>query len=194
MNKQIIILLFILAGNVAQYSQETGKAAFSELLVTANYNQTISNGDLNEFWETGKGISVSALTPFYLGETGLGIDASIIKSKSEIQPNFNSFFINLAWMQDINIFQFSSLKFGVKFGSYIMLFDDNELSEFESNESELAVSASARYGIKIYKNFNLYISTDLITVFTRKRLKFVNAGIGLSYRLNSPQWLKEFLE
>ena len=187
-----ILIAFSFTGhNLAQ--DKTAKV-FSEFTIDAGYVNHISTGDLEEYWKPGSAASLSISTPFYFGTMGIGVDASKFESKFEGRPDYNTFFINLSWMQGVRLPGFSRLYAGIKAGSYNMLFDDNNLTEFESNESELAIAAIVQYDIEVYREFRIYLRPELLTVFTNKRIKLFNINAGLSYTFNSPQWIRDILE
>ncbi len=187
-----IVVILIITGHY--HAQEKSTNAFSEFTIEAGYTNNLSSGDIEEYWESGNAAAFSISTPFYFGTVGIGIDASIFESKLKGRPDFKTFFINLSWMKGIRLLGFSQLNAGVKVGSYNMLFDDNNLTEFESNESELAVSAIAQYDTEVVEELRIYLRPEFLTVFTNKRLKLFIITAGLSYTFNSPQWIRDILE
>lgn len=194
MINKIILLIILFTIPQLSFAQKDSAAAFNSIDLFAGLNININEGDLSEYWNPGKGISVNITTPFYAGTIGIGVDALFFNSKSNNQPDYKSFFINLSWMQGIKIYDPAELRLGVKFGSYNMLFAENNQSEFETNESELAIAAAGTLQIRLYKKLYLNICPELLTVFTNKRMKLFNISTGLSYSFDSPLWIKRILE
>jgi hypothetical protein len=194
MRKILFIVYFILIFCGILVAQDIPGNEFSTINVSLNYNQNILDDDLKEYWFDGRGGSLSFSTPFYIGEAGLGLDFSAIKSKSIRQPNYETFFMHIAWRQGLGLGKFVKLLAGVKFGSYIMLFNDVALSQFESNESELAIAATGQININLTGRISINFASEFLTVFTNKRMKIAHYGAGASYLFDSPKWLREALE
>ena len=183
----LIILQII---STKTYSQKP----FEKIGVNFSYNRNLSIDDLKEYWEIDYGGSINLDTPFYFGQVGLGIDYTKFSSKNVVQPDFNSLFISMKFSKKLELFLETKLSAGIKFGTYLMLFDDNNATDFESTESELAIGAQVKYEIPITMSLSVFASTDFTTVFTNKRLKLWDASAGLLYEFDSPEWFREFMD
>ncbi|PKL88053.1 MAG: hypothetical protein CVV23_12170 [Ignavibacteriae bacterium HGW-Ignavibacteriae-2] len=191
--KNLFLLLIMLLPPSGLYSQNVESEVFETITLSAGYNKNISMGELNKYWNADKGASLKIESPFYAGLLGVGVDGQLFTSNSLLQPDYKSFFIYMYWQYQLKLLFNTSLRAGVKFGSYVMIFNDVTLSEFESNESELGIGASFQYDIPVSKIFTFYVQSDFVTVFTMKRIKLFNAGAGVSYNFTSPEWIKDIL-
>ncbi len=191
--KGLLILLFFITASFCG-AQESVQNPFSTIGINASFNRSISIEDLDEFWEADYGVSVRFETPFYFSHVSLGLDYTKFTSKKNLQPDFNSFFLSMMLNRKLDLFSGTNISAGIKFGTFIMLFDDTDATEFESTESELAIGANVKFEAPILKNIRLYLSTDFTTVFTNKRMKLWDASGGIIYTFVTPKWLKDFLE
>ncbi|MBI9070510.1 MAG: hypothetical protein JEY94_02870 [Melioribacteraceae bacterium] len=189
MKKIITILLLTL---ISLKAQET--LPFSSLNFKISLQQNKNEVLLHQFWEPQSGLNFSVETPFYLGNIEAGISKIDFEGKLYIYPDFSSYFLFAGWSLNKQFFEFVSLKYGIRSGVFVMNFNDQAASEYESTESELSVSLIGELEFPVYKNISGNLNTELLTIFTDKRIKLFIVGVGLSYKLETPKWLRKFFE
>ncbi|MBN1300622.1 MAG: hypothetical protein JW995_05355 [Melioribacteraceae bacterium] len=167
---------------------------FSEIYFSLKYLENMDIKDLHEYWEANHGAYLSTETNFYTGFIGIGVETQYFESRNLQQPDYRTLFINISWRYKLEISGKAGISAGVRSGSYLMLFDDSEQSEFENTESELAVSSFVNIDIPVASCLMVNFNSDFITVFTKKRVKLFNASAGLTYIIETPKWIKNVLE
>jgi hypothetical protein len=177
------------------YAQEKRPiSAFSEVTLGANFVWNGSSGDLDEYWNSGSGIDGYIQTPFYAGNIKLSFTYMPFKGRDINHPDFNSYYINLGWNENISLVNRLSLYLGVSIGSFLMSFDDETLTEFKTQESEIGAAAEAGLKFSVTPALYFQISTDFLSVFTSRRIKLFNMFAGVSYAFTSPKWFRELAE
>jgi hypothetical protein len=193
MIQKSILLCCVILIYTSVFAQEKETEAFSKIAIEAQFTRSVSINDLDEFWEMKYGAKFNFNSPFYFGFIGIGIDYNKFSSFNQIQPNFSSVFISLNLTQKAELFFNTKLFAGIKFGSFIMMFDTSDETEFESTESEMAIGAIFGYQVPLSNKLSIISSTNFTTVFTNKKLKIWNISAGLVYEFDSPIWFKEFM-
>jgi hypothetical protein len=83
---------------------------------------------------------------------------------------------------------------GLRFGNYLMSFDDEDINPTQVDESELGFGLNSRLEFGLSGRWNINIGIGYLVVYTKKRLELTMISIGLSYMIDSPQWLKDLLK
>ncbi len=190
-----ILLIMLFAATLQNNAQSNShNAAFTKTQVRVNYLNNYDRESLNDFWSAKHGAGVIYSTPFYAGNISLGVEYLPFSGRIDKYPDFQSLFISLTWYEKILLPLNSSLGIGVKGGSFMMIFDDETLTEFEGTESEIALSPLVNFELGISQYFSLYAEANFISVLTAKRIKLFNLSGGISYNCNTPAWLLRILK
>lgn len=177
------------------YAQESSASrAFSEIELGVNYIWNLSSGDLDEYWNSGSGVDGYFQMPFYAGNIKVGFKYLPFKGRDVNHPNFNSYYINLAWNENISFLNRFSLYIGVSVGTFLMSFNDETLTEFRTEESEIGAAAEAGLNFTVLPGLNFQVSTDFLSVFTSRKIKLSGLYAGISYAFTSPQWIRDIAE
>ena len=156
---------------------------------TANVNQNF----LHEFWKRGTGVEASLATPFYLGFVEFGSGLHRYEAEGDV-PGFGAIWLYAGWGLSASVADRLRLESSARIGNYHMAFDD-AATEFAgvANESELAVMLNARVSVRAVGPVSVYVSGRYLQAYTFLRLNLWYASAGLSFRLQTPEGLKDFL-
>jgi hypothetical protein len=174
--------------------EKSSDKAFSKIIIGGNYVWNSSMGDIQDYWTTGSGLDGFLQTPFYAGNIKLSLTYLPFEGKDEYHPNFESYYINFGWSENLDLVSGISLNAGAKIGSFMMSFQDDTLNAFRSSESEIGAAAEVGLSFGLSSALDFNISADFLTVFTSRRIKLFNIHAGLSYAFNSPKWMREAAE
>lgn len=174
--------------------QEPSTKAFSKIIIGGNFVWNSSIGDLDEYWTSDNGLDGFIQTLFYAGDIKISFTYIPFKGKDEYHPDFNSYYINLGWKENLNITNDISLNVGAKIGSFMMSFQDDTLSAFRNQESEIGVAAEAGIKFGVSSAIDIHFNANFLSVFTSRRIKLFNLFAGVSYAFTSPKWLREIAE
>jgi hypothetical protein len=195
-NKIILsILIFGLSGFVPLSAQQgPSTKAFSEIMIGGNFVWSKSSDDLDEYWNSDNGLDGFIQTPFYAGDIKIGFTYIPFKGKDGYHPDFNSYYINLGWKENLYFSSSISMNVGAKIGSFMMSFQDDTLSAFRTQESEIGIAAEAGFKFGITQEIDLRINANFLTVFTNRRIKLFSLFAGVSYAFISPKWMRVLVE
>ena len=184
----IIILISSISSPL--YAEEP----FDTITFRLNFLTNTNRNTFHQYWDPKIGMEGVGEMPFYLGSIEGGLHLFSFEGKSGDYPEFTSTYIFVGWGMNIPFSKDFSWYNGLRIGIYQMRFDDNEIHPTQALESELGMGLSTRFDIGIYSKLNLHLGADYIAVFTQKRLEFTFLKIGVSYTIDSPGWLREFLK
>jgi hypothetical protein len=194
-NIKLLMYIIGLLGFVPISAQHGPSAkAFSEIVLGGNYVWNSSIGDLNEYWSSDHGIDGFIQTPFYAGDIKIGFTYIPFEGKDAYHPDFNSYYINLGWGENLHFTDNISMNVGAKIGSFMMSFQDDTLSVFRTQESEIGLAAEAGLKFGVTSHIDINISANFLSVFTSRRIKLFSLYAGVSYAFRSPKWMREIVE
>lgn len=188
----LIVLALMLAGAHMARAQ-TDTVPFETLEFRLSGARNVNQNFLHTFWQQGTGGEFSVATPFYLGYAEVGGAYHRYPVKQFTVPAFDALLSFAGWGLSGSVADRLRLEGGVRIGTYRMTFD--EITDFPGvkNESELALMLNARLAVRPVGPVSLHVGGSYMKVYTFLRLNLWYASAGLSYRLNSPPWLKDFL-
>jgi len=188
----LIGLVLLLAGGRAAWAQ-TETTPFETLEFRFSGARNVNQNFLHTFWQQGTGGEFSVATPFYLGYAEVGGAYHRYPVKQFTVPAFDAVLTFAGWGLGVGVADRLRLEGGVRIGTYRMTFD--EITDFPGvkNESELALLLHARLAIRPVGPVSLHLGGSYMKVYTSLTMNLWYASAGLSYRLNSPNWLKDFL-
>jgi hypothetical protein len=174
-------------GRAQQRAEPFGTVEF-RLAGTSNVNRNF----LHEFWQPGGGAEATLATPFYFGFLELGAAVHRYDAAQDV-PGFGALWLYAGWGLGADVGDHLRLEASGRVGNYHMSFDGG--SEFSGviNESELALMGQARVAVRPVGPLSIFVSGSYLQAYTFLRLKLWYVSAGLSYRLTSPDWLKDFL-
>ncbi len=157
--------------------------------VTRNINHTF----LHEFWKPGGGLDATITTPFYLGFLEIGTAVHRYEADQDV-PGFAALWLYAGWGLGVDLTDRIRLEGSGRMGNYHMSFDSG--SEFTGviNESELALMVQSRLAVRPTGSLSVFVSGSYLQAYTFLRLKLWYVTTGLSYRVDTSQWLKGFLK
>lgn len=192
MNKRkIILVVFLFAESI--FSQ-TNSGSFDKSAFAITYNKTSEHNGLETFWQIDNGFTGYFQTQFYIGDISLGLTHTSFNGNRKKYPDFSSKYLFLSWTGNLDLPLNSTLALGVKVGTFLMTFEGDTLNSFQKNESELAIGPYAILSFPLLSHFSLNLSSEFITVFTKRSMKFLNISAGVSYTFKTPDWLKRAFE
>lgn len=187
-----LLPIFLLLFTSILRSQNVSEA-FDYIKLTAEIAESKTSNFFTSIWSIEQGAAGEVEFPFYYGNIKAGLMHTQFFGKSQKNPDFTGSYIFLGWGKEIFLPLSFSIYAGGKAGSFLMNFQDESLNAYERNESELAAGAEGRLNLYITKNFILYGSAEHIAVFTQKKIELLLVKAGISILIDSPNWLKEFL-
>ncbi len=72
--------------------------------------------------------------------------------------------------------------------------DDPDLAKEVRTESEIGLGLQTRLGYPLSRGWSILVTGDYRRIYTHKRIDYLFIGGGVSYKFESPGWLREFLE
>jgi len=148
---------------------------------------------LQNYWKFGNGIEGSAEMPFYVGRIEAGVQLNPYYSESSSIPDFYAGFVYLGWGLDYSIHQRLNWYTYARVGNLQMTFDDQIIPEALRTESEFSTSLGTRFSTPVSSELNFSVSLNYLMVHTNHPLKLVIVSAGLGYAIDTPPWIREFL-
>jgi hypothetical protein len=171
-----------------------GTEAFDWVEIRMAGAQNVNRNFLHEFWTPDPGGEFSVATPFYFGYAEFGGAYHRYRMDHADVPDFDAVLVYAGWGLDLEVARRLRLEAGLRAGNYRMSFDDKDIPfAGVRHESELALLVNARVALRPVGPVWLYVGGSYMKVFTFLRLNLWYASAGLSMRLHSPDWLKDFL-
>jgi len=165
---------------------------FETVEVQASATQNVNRNFLHTRWQQGFGLAGSLTTPFYLGYLEVGSSFHRYRVAEPVRvPGFDALHLFAGWGLRGDLGRLR-LETGLRLGNYRMTFDESTFAGVRT-ESELALSGRARVAFRVAGPVALYVAGDYLKVYTFLRLKLWYASAGLSYRFQTPAWMKTVL-
>ena len=184
------LILFGVSAHPGQAQKRSEPFSTLELRLAGTTN--INRNFLHEFWKPGGGVDATLATPFYLGFLEFGTAVHRYDAEQEV-PGFGALWLYAGWGLGADVTDRIRLEGSGRIGNYHMSFDEG--SEFTGviNESELALMLHTRLAVRPAGPVSVFVSGSYLQAYTFLRLKLWYVTAGLSYRLSSPEWVKELL-
>jgi hypothetical protein len=184
--------LFVIGLLVSLGTTPSAAQRFETLEVRASATQNVNRNFLHTRWQRGFGLDGSVTTPFYLGYLEGGGSFHRYRVAEPVRvPGFDALHLFAGWglRGDVGRLRVEG---GLRLGNYRMTFDESTFAGVRT-ESELVLSGRARMAVQVAGPLSLYVAGDYLKVYTFLRLKLWYASAGLSYRFQTPGWMKTFL-
>jgi hypothetical protein len=194
-NTSLVIILSLLLFYPRLHAQNN--EAFESFNIGSNYIYNVNSKTLNDFYSTGSGFELYFSSPFYFGNVRTGFSYLPFSGRSEIYPDYNSFFISIQWGYGIELPLNIIFSLNAITGINLLEFDKSELlliSPGEFSEIEFFSGLNSELSYRVFGGWHINISTSYLAIFTNKEINLLNISFGISRSFTSPKWLKEFLE
>jgi len=155
---------------------------------TRNLNRNF----VHTFWQQSTGGELALAMPFYLGFVEAGGAYHRYPVAQPSVPAFNAILVHVGWGLGVDWGSRLRLEGGARIGNYRMSFGEDTFAGVK-NENELALMFQSRVAVRLTGPVSLHVSGSYMQVYTFFRLKLWFASAGLSFRLRSPDWLKDFM-
>ena len=186
----IALLTFILP--IAGQAQSFQAQPFETVAIRVGGTANVYENFLHVFWERGVGGEASVATPFYLGYVEAGGAFHRYGVVQPTVPAFDAVLVFAGWGLRLDLAERLWIEAGPRIGTYRMTFDEVTFTGVK-NESELMLGVGARASLRLAGPLAVHAGGSYQKVYTFVRLNLWYATAGLSYRLRSPEWLKDVL-
>ncbi len=171
-------------------STNVNSQPFSKLDIGLGYNSAfLMNDPFSSRWDIENSISLSILTPFYIGKAGLGIDYFFYSSPDDQNIEYESYVYSFGLFFEQTIAKY----FFITLGPYVGIQDliaDETIDNVQERE--------LLYGIKIEPGFSIkqvsfFLSAETTRTFFYNRQDIVFFGGGIRYKLSLPESLQDII-
>ncbi|MBN2571223.1 MAG: hypothetical protein JXA68_03785 [Ignavibacteriales bacterium] len=196
MYKKILLCIafYLLLANIT-YSQKE-ELPFENIQVGANYFNNFNKNEFHKYWNSTNGAGAYLKTPFYFGFIKIGLNYSDCQSKSNEQPDFVNLIAYLDWGKEFQLPLDICVSTFFKIGISQMDFERSALFVHEGFllERELLIGTGFIISYDLIDRLQIFTGLDYQKTFTQKPMELSFLQIGLSYKFDSPEWLKDFLK
>ena len=185
MNKLILIFFLCFICN-------SQKKAFQTLSFELGINTKTLSTEFNDFYQQKKGFNFRVLSSYYIGDFYLGLKQINFNVTEKSTSNFDSKYLYIGWQFPLLKSNKIDFNLGFHVGSFEMDFL-NEAKWYYAKESELSTALQVNFNYQLSKSFYINARTDFQQIYTYKRIYLHTLNIGISYKIETPKWLKRFL-
>jgi len=166
-------------------------APFSTVSLSVDVSRDMYESRFQSFWDTAPAVDISASVPFYVGRARAAV--RLMRARSAELTDINTAFLHLGWGPSVTLSERAAVDISVSAGSLYMLFTDEVIS-YRRSESELAAGLRAGLAGRISGPLSAQLHIEWQHAFTSIPMDFVFLSGGLTYSVNSPDWLRSFLD
>jgi len=167
-------------------------APFSSIQIALQIVQSGQGEPLQGYWTPQLGFETLIITPFYWGEIHAGGQARSFSGTDTKYPDFKSIYPFLGWGLSAALPYKIKGYLGIRAGINRMMFDN--LGGYQRSESEVAATICVALSFPLSPQWTARVSARRETTFTFKRIHLVQYTAGVGYSLQTPAWLRKFLE
>lgn len=178
--------------------------SFCSVLLFANTNEVfsaiefgfeagseITENGFHKYWDKGISINSFAIIPYYYGSFELGVQYSEYKAIKNKAKDLEDVSISLGWGKSIPIFKKVELYNSVSFVNHIMkIIYTSEIS----SESEISFNVNSQVKYNFLGNYKFIAGIKYSTMYTFHKINHSFYFIGISYSINTPAFIKRFLQ
>jgi len=187
----IVFFAFFLFAGINFILAQVKEAPFSTIKAGINIGSGKNSAFIDDYWKiSGFGEGFMEF-PFYLGKIGAGIALIRNNARTDDKPDFSGMFIYIGWGYEFRLPLNTSFSLAYRMGNYSMTFNDDTVNENLKTESEFAAGVQGCFSLNVYENIGLNLGGSYIKVFTKNKNNIFLVNAGVSYKFNSPAWLKE---
>jgi hypothetical protein len=188
-----LILLFFIATSLEAKSKDT---AFHTFNMGSNWVINTNRNTFHQYWQPHSGIEIYVKSPFYYGNTQIGLQYVPFSGKLIQQTSFNSLYLYINWEKEWNPYRSFYCSLGGRLGFYQMYFErdfQNIHSEL-THEQEFAAGLCSSLSYSLPVKWRITVTGMVLKIYTYKRIHLTIFSMGLCKEFNTPQWLQEFLK
>ncbi len=183
----MIILFFISVHAIHAEPYEKSALSFSYL---HNTNRNL----YHRYWKPPHSFDIAFRSDFYTGNLEFGMCYADHEGIDSDMVEYASYFVYTGWIQKLSLSKRFSLFVGPRVGSYIMGLDDDHTTVEGRTETELGLEFIIGSEISISDKFGLEHSLRHRIIYTRNKIRLTFISIGLTYKFDTPGWLRKFLQ
>jgi hypothetical protein len=185
-------LLLLAAGPPqAALGQESARA-FGSIALTLSAGADVNSSAFHDRWDPGLGVEAGIELPFYLGMVEAGAQQFSNRSRVPGVPGFRSRLYYVGWGLDVPAASRLRWYNGFRLGVYDMAFHDGTVPPDE--ESELSIGLHSRASLRLTRRWEAGVGGRYTVTLTSERIRQLVLAAGVSYRFDTPGWLKDFFE
>lgn len=186
-----LLTLVVTAALLASPAHAQRDAPFSTVSLSVDVSHDMHHSKFQSYWDTAPAVDIAASVPFYFGRARAAV--RLMRAHSAELTDINTAFLHLGWGPSIPLSERASVDVSVSAGSLYMLFTDEVIS-YRKSESELAAGLRAGLSGRISGPLGAQLHVEWQHAFTSIPMDFVFVSGGLTYSVNSPDWLRSFLD
>lgn len=206
-------LSLLAAGSAAPVRAQPSGGAFETMAIQVGGAANLNRTDFHRFWHPGQGGEMTLQTPFYAGMVETGLALHRYAAAAADVPAFDAVQVHLGWSFPLTLTPRLQWQTGFRLGNYLMRFGDavqnghvgcdlggvkgcgDDVSIIGGDsESEFFMGLHARLHVRLSDAWALYAGGHLLNTYTHERMRLFYAAAGLSYTLQTPGWLRTFLQ
>lgn len=168
-----------------------GEAPFSTVVFSLSLGTDVLESDFQRYWNTGPTVDIAATTPFYYGDFRTAV--RVMQARSTDLTDIRTAYFYVSWGPSLSIGRSLSGSIEVAVGSFYMLFADEAVS-YRKSESELAAGLRAGLSGRLHGPLGAQLHLDWQRAFTSTPVDLLVISGGVTYALDSPGWLRRFLD
>ncbi|GEM_PF-1761518 len=184
-----LALLLLLSNGRAAAGQPYNKSTFG-VYYLHNTNRSL----YHRYWDPAHGFEISFITDFYFGKLNAGVSRLSHHSRDNMLAEFDSYFPYVGWQYALKVENRAELYCGPRIGSFMMYFDDDEVSVGTRSELELGIEIAGGTRFFVSNNFGIDLAARHRVLFTREKVRLTFLSAGLCWRFGTPKWLKAVLK
>ncbi len=151
----------------------------------------VTENRYHEYWDKGISINSFAIVPYYYGSFELGFQYTEYKAKKNKAKDLEDISISLGWGKSIPIFKKVELYNSVSFVNHIMKII---YTSENSSESEISLNVNSQVKYNFLGNYKFIAGIKYSTMYTFHKIHHSFYFIGISYSINTPAFIKRFLQ
>lgn len=187
----LVVGLFI--NNNTVLAQE----AFSEIRLTATAQKHLGNTNFTRHWIPNAGFGFELSFPYHVGSLETGVRVFRFDAFSFENSGFYSHYVFAGWHYRYAASDNLYLVSGVRIGNNFMLHDEDKIYmdeyKFSREESEFFYEILLRMEMDISNTLGFYVSTAYNRTLFNIPFPAFYGTVGLTLKLQSPDWLKQSL-
>lgn len=189
-----LLILLTVSTSIAQNQQADGD--FSRIQIKLDMGKNVNRTDLEDYWDINKAFGLSVAFPYLSGALEMGATYTAFDALNEAQPDFEGIHIYAEWMKEFRIGEKITFLAGPRLGIFQMVFDETE--EVSSStflfEHEISIGLDSQIIYAVSNHVKFHAAANYNSIMSRKSINLLNAGAGISYSFESPDWLVELMK
>jgi len=167
---------------------------FSRLDVGLRAAADVSDTDFHDYWDRGRGVELTAATPFYAGALGLRSRFVMNEERSGSgATDLNALFLAVDWAVGRGIGGPLRAGAGVAIGFTTWIFSDEEIAGAET-ETEFGTEAGVFLSFRLSPAWSADLTGTYHVTDTHKPIELAFVSLGLTRSFAAPAWIRSVLE